>query len=119
AELIAELQAQGLAPWTVRGIIVPLGCVFGFAVRRGHLVQNPLRRLEHDERPHPGPREQRVLTRDELRRLLVACPIRHRALLATAIYTGMRFSEVLALSWADVDFAAAVIHVRHQLARAR
>src|SRR5712691_13316918 len=36
AELIAELQAQGLAAWTVRGIMVPLGCVFGFAVRRGH-----------------------------------------------------------------------------------
>jgi integrase len=119
AELIADLQAQGLAAWTVRGIMVPLGCVFGFAVRRGHLVQNPLRRLEPDERPHPGPRRQRVLTQDELRRLLAACPIRYRPLLATAVYTGMRFSEVLALSWADVDFAAAVIHVRHQLARAR
>jgi len=119
AELIKDLQAQGLAPWTVRGIMVPLGCVFGYAVRRGHLVQNPLRRLEPDERPHPGPREQRVLTQDELRRLLAACPTRYRPLLATAIYTGMRFSEVLALGWQDVDFAAGVIHVRHQLARAR
>ncbi len=31
----------------------------------------------------------------------------------------MRLSEVLGLSWDDVDFAAAVIHVRHQLARGR
>src|SRR6266436_2931349 len=30
-----------------------------------------------------------------------------------------RLSEVLALSWSDVDFAAGVIHVRHQLARGR
>ena len=31
----------------------------------------------------------------------------------------MRFAEVLALSWADIDFASGVIHVRSQLARAR
>src|SRR5438445_350550 len=31
----------------------------------------------------------------------------------------MRFSEVPALSWGDVDFAAGVVHVRHQLARGR
>jgi Phage integrase, N-terminal SAM-like domain len=75
AELIAALQAQRLAAWTVRGIMVPLGCVFSFALRRGHLVENPLRRLEADERPRPGPRQQRVLTQDELRRLFAACPI--------------------------------------------
>jgi integrase len=31
----------------------------------------------------------------------------------------MRLSEVLALSWNDVDFVAGVVHVRHQLARGR
>ncbi len=31
----------------------------------------------------------------------------------------MRLSEVLGLSWDDVDFAAGLVHVRHQLARAR
>ncbi|MCW2976058.1 MAG: site-specific integrase [Actinomycetia bacterium] len=31
----------------------------------------------------------------------------------------MRLSEVLALSWNEVDFAAGVVHVRHQLARGR
>jgi integrase len=31
----------------------------------------------------------------------------------------MRLSEVLGLCWEDVDFAAGVIHVRHQLARGR
>ena len=31
----------------------------------------------------------------------------------------MRLSEVLGLNWDDVDFAAGVVHVRHQLARGR
>jgi integrase len=38
--------------------------------------------------------------------------------MVTALYTGMRISELLALTWADVDLGAGVIHVRAQLSRA-
>jgi len=119
AALVAELRAKGLSPWTINGLLVPLSCVFSFAVRRSYIATNPLRHLHPDERPHPRLSDQRVLTRAELARLLHATPPRYQPLLATAIATGMRFSEVLALSWADVDFAAGVIHVRYQLARGR
>jgi integrase len=88
-------------------------------LRRGYISSHPLPRLFRDERPHPCRCEQRVLSQSELARLLSACPSRHRALLATGAYTGLRLSEVLALSWDDVDFSAGVIHVRHQLARGR
>jgi integrase len=44
---------------------------------------------------------------------------RYRLLVVTALYTGMRISELLALTWADVDFAAGVVHVRGQLSRAQ
>ncbi len=119
AALVTELRAKGLSPWTINGLLVPLSCVFSFAVRRSYIATNPLRHLHPDERPHPRLSDQRVLTRAELARLLHATPPRYQPLLATAIATGMRFSEVLALSWADVDFAAGVIHVRYQLARGR
>jgi integrase len=56
--------------------------------------------------------------RDEIARLLAACAPRYRLLIVTALYTGMRISELLALNWADVDFGAGVIHVRAQLSRA-
>jgi integrase len=39
-------------------------------------------------------------------------------MIATALYTGLRISELLGLIWADVDFGAGVISVRAQLARA-
>src|SRR6266542_4288092 len=112
-----ELQADGLSPWTVKRILGALSCVFTFALRRGYVTTHPFQRLERDERPHPLRSDQRVLTRTELARLFAACPRRYRPLLITGAYTGMRLSEVLGLSWEDVDFAAGVIHVRHQLAR--
>jgi integrase len=43
----------------------------------------------------------------------------YRPLLATALYTGMRLSELLGLTWAEVDFEARLIRVRAQLSRAR
>jgi integrase len=93
--------------------------VFTFALRRGCIATHPFYKLERDERPHPLCSDQRVLTQIELARLLAACPHRYRPLLLTGAYSGMRLSEVLGLSWEDVDFAAGVIHVRHQLARGR
>jgi integrase len=39
-------------------------------------------------------------------------------LLATALSTGMRLSELLALTWADVDLQAGLVRVRAQLSRA-
>src|SRR6266496_2701828 len=114
-----ELQADGLSPWTVKRILAALSCVFTFALRRGYISAHPFDRLERDERPHPLRSDQRVLTQTELIRLFAACPRRYQPLLVTGAYTGMRLSEVLGLSWDDVDFAAGVIHVRRQLARGR
>jgi integrase len=119
AAVARELQATGLAPWTVKGILGALSCVFTYALRRGYIGAHPFWRLERDERPRLLRSKQRALSRAELARLFAACPRRYRSLLATGLYTGMRLSEVLALSWDDVDFAAGVVHVRYQLARGR
>ncbi len=119
AAVLRELQADGLSPWTIKGVLGALSCVFSFALRRGYIGSHPFHRLERDERPRPLRSDQRVLSQAQLGRLLACCPVRYRPLLATGAYTGMRLSEVLGLSWDDVDFAAGVIHVRHQLARGR
>ena len=39
-------------------------------------------------------------------------------MVATALYTGLRISELLGLTWDDVDFERGVIRVRAQLSRA-
>jgi integrase len=118
AALIAALTDKGLAPKTIANALVPLGGILRFARRRGYVIDDPLRRLEKTERPRPTPRAQRVLARTEIDRLLRACLPRYRPLLATALYTGMRLSEVLGLTWADVDLDVRLIRVRAQLSRA-
>jgi integrase len=63
-------------------------------------------------------RRQRVLGQAEIERLLIRCPAKGRLLVATALYSGLRISELLGLIWEDVDFAAGLIRVRAQLSRA-
>jgi integrase len=117
--MIARLRAQGLAPKTINGALVPLGRILAHALRRDYITDNPLRRLEQHERPRIYKRDQRVLDHHEIARLLDASLPRYRPLLTMAIYTGMRHSELLGLTWADLDLDNGLIHVRYQLSRAR
>jgi integrase len=109
ATLIAALTTKGLAPKTVANALVPLGGILRFARRRGYILDDPLRQLEQAERPRPAPRAQRVLGQTEISDLLRACLPLYRPPLATALYTDMRLSELLALTWADVDFQAHLV----------
>jgi integrase len=117
AGVIAALQVQGLSGWTVRGILVPLGGILSYAVRRRLISDNPLRRLERRERPQVVRREMRILHATEIDALLRASTVAYRPVLATAIFTGLRQSELLGLQWADLDFQSEVVHVRRQLDR--
>jgi integrase len=117
AGVIADLEIQGLSGWTVRGILVPLGRVLAYAVRRRLIPENPIRRLERRERPHVVRREMRILRSEEIDALLRAATPAYHPLLATAVFTGARQSELLGLQWVDVDFDGGVVHVRRQLDR--
>jgi len=119
ARLIVHLRARGLSPKTIASALVPLGRVLSLALRRGYIGSNPLERLESSERPRVQRREQRVLTHDQMRKLLQACLPSYRPLIATALYTGMRLSELTGLIWEEVDFEQGLIRVRYQLSRAR
>lgn len=115
--LIAKMEKQGLEPWTIRGTLTPLGRILNHAVRRGLIPQNPYKRLERDERPRVERGERRILSRDEVDRVLEHALPAYKPLITTAVWTGMRLMELLGLVWEDVDFDAQVIRVRYQLSR--
>jgi integrase len=87
----------------VQGILTPLGRILNHAARRGLIADNPMRRLERRERPRVERREMRILNSEEIDAVLRVATPAYRNVLATAVFTGVRQSELLGLTWADVD----------------
>jgi integrase len=113
------LRETGRSEKTIAGALATLESVMRYAFRNGWIAESPVGNLERDERPHPARRSQRVLGRAEIARLLDNSLPTYRVLLATAVFTGMRLSELLGLIWDDVDLIGGSGHVRAQLSRAR
>jgi integrase len=117
AKVIAEMEASGKAASTIRNALAPLNRIFKWAVRRGLIPSNPMADLDSSERPKDADRPIRVLSREEIGRLLDAAEERYWLLLATALFSGLRLGELLGLRWKDIDFGAEVIRVRTRLDR--
>jgi integrase len=115
--LISELRGKGLSAYTIRGVLVPLGRILSNAARRKLIPSNPIANLERGERPIPVQREMTVLNSDGIGKLIAAADETWRPLLATAVFTGLRQSELLGLTWADVDLEGGYLKVRKQLDR--
>ena len=109
ADLLDALRDKGCSPKTSANALATLQGIIGFARRHGWITTDPVDQLESHERPRPARRCQRVLGRCEIERLLAACAARDRLMVATALYTGLRISELLGLIWDDVDFAAGLV----------
>ena len=109
---LARLNAKKLAPATVRAHLVLLRNMFNHAVAWGHLAHNPATAVKGPKLPHT---EMDCLTPAEVKVFLAACEDEHRPLFATAIMTGMRLGELLALQWDDINWDAGTIRVRRSL----
>jgi integrase len=110
---------QALAPSTAKLALIALNQVFRFAVRRGWTGVNPVMQLEPGEKPRWRVEHVRILEGADLATLLAHTEDAYRPLLECLAYTGLRIGEALGLRWCDVDFEAAVLHVRQQLSRHR
>lgn len=83
--VISRMQRNGRKAWTVRSVLTPLGRILGHAARQGIIGSNPMHRLERGERPKVERGELRILSREEIGKLLDATPARYRPILATAV----------------------------------
>ena len=116
ASLIVDMQRNGFKPWTIKGTVASLSALMRHAKRHGLIGENPVTGLERDERPTTTEKEKRVLTSDEITRLLDAADDKFRALLATGVGTGLRLGELVGLRWQDVDAnGGGFIYVRTQV----
>ncbi len=118
---LAELAASGLAQNTVVNIYACLRAVLSHALDDGHLTIHPAMRLGHSKRRGAQGREREFLTREEAERFLATAkdfrPERY-PLFLTALRTGLRLGELLALRWDDIHFGESESDpTRHLLVR--
>lgn len=121
ANLVRDLRADGLADNSIVGIIQVANRVFKYAQRRlDWRGVNPISLMERSERPKASGAKRRIYQGDELAQTLAAARGQWRVLFTLAAVTGARLSELLGLTWADLDIenpAAASIAFTHQVDR--
>lgn len=98
-------NAGNMLDQTRQNYLFNLRCSLGGAVRSGMIDRNPCDQLTREERPRPKPRQICYLTIEEVSRL-AATPCKDdeikRAFLF-ACFTGLRYSDVKALQWSDIQ----------------
>jgi integrase/recombinase XerD len=109
--LMGELGAT-YASTTVQNLRTALNMLLVHALDDGVLARNPLAKVKT---PKPVTRPRTFLTEEQRDRVLQVAAEDGREvhlLFALLLLTGVRKAEALALTWADVDEANHVLHVR-------
>jgi len=115
---LSEIRSRGSSSWTVKGAYTLLGSILEHAQTRNLIVESPLRRISKTERPQARNKtDARRLTDEECAALIEHALPSSRELVALIVFTGLRQSEALGLTWQDVNVEKGVIGVRFQLER--
>jgi integrase len=97
-----------ISPSTINRELTCLKTCLNRAIDWEKLDRNPAARVKKFREPNA---KERILTIDEMRRLLAEASERIRPALIIALNTGMRRNEILGLRWKDVDFVKGFIHI--------
>jgi len=93
-------NGNGLSAASVRKYHTMLGSVFERAQRDQVVTFNP---CAHTELPKVVKKKTRTLTPEEYLAILTALPVQHRLMVETAINTGLRWGELIALKPRHLD----------------
>jgi len=115
------LAQAGVSEAMRRKVRTSLGSLVGQAMHDGYINRNVVRdgrrrkmRKVKKKRLEVG---KDIPTPDEIRKLLETVDGRFRPFFITAVFTGMRASELRGLCWPEVDFDKNAIHVRQRADR--
>lgn len=111
-----QLRDSGRSVAMRRKILTSLSTALSFAKGRGLVAQNvalgvKVRSDERHKATGPLKAGRDFPTKADLKLLIDHAPERWRPFIVTAIFTGMRASELRGLHWCDVDLEKATIHV--------
>jgi integrase len=121
-----SLIKEGRSRVMAQKVISSLGSILAEAMAGGRVARNVVREQarQNRRRNRVEKRHKKQLkvgvdipTKDEIRAMLAHAPGRLRALLVTAVFTGLRASELRGLTWDDVDLDRGVLAVRQRADR--
>jgi integrase len=122
-EFMDKLRSQGRSSDMIKRVIGDLGSILADAQERGWVAQNVVRSLSQRKKRREAERRQKgklkvgvdIPAPDEIRAIVAHLKGRWRPLILTAIFTGLRASELRGLRWEDVgDLKKAELHVRQR-----
>ena len=105
-----RVHQVGRKPATVNRELGCLKAIFNWAIKNKKATENPVREVKFYQEESP---RIRYLSEEEIQRLLASCPKHFRAVVIAALTTGMRKSEILNLTWDDVDLEKGLIYLQH------
>ncbi|MDF1800812.1 MAG: tyrosine-type recombinase/integrase, partial [Planctomycetota bacterium] len=112
ARALRQLRDRGLAVATVNKHLSIVNGFHRWCMKMGRMAFNPAQVLSKQDPSTDRRRERRSLTVDEVERLLVVARERGRAAwYLTALWAGLRRSELLRLTWGDLDLEAGLLTV--------
>ena len=112
---VSRKRKEGrLSPKTINNTLVPVKELFKHALRWGYLRENPAAYVEKPRVPY---KEMDFLIPEEIGLFLKHTPEKCYALFLTAIMTGMRRGELLAMRWVNLDWNRGQYFVKESLYR--
>ena len=102
---------DGVSRAHVKKVMVSLRSILSEAVEREWVSHNVAIDVKLRRKARTAEDEKVIPTKEEIRLIIDKAPDSHRAMFVTAIFTGMRISELRGLTWDCVDFERRVIKV--------
>lgn len=106
-----RLRSAGVSVATTRKILKTLQLMFAFAISRDLTASNPARGVRVIGRRDEGSKKITPPPKEAMRLLLGAAEPDFRIMLVFASATGVRSSEMRALRWCHIDFAAGEVTI--------
>lgn len=115
--LILELKSKGMVNKSINGVITFIKAMLNYGVDNEFLSQNPILRLKALPQVKPSIHFLNEKQIEVFLEQAQKCPEVYKTFFYTAIFTGMRRGELLALEWSDIDFKQNKIRVNKQIYR--
>jgi len=113
-DFMHDLIDEGVSRAQVRKVMVSLRSILSEAVEREWIDHNVGVDVKVKRQARALGDDKIIPTKNEIRTIIEHAPSSHRAMFITAIFTGMRISELRGLTWANIDFQAKAIRVNQR-----